>query len=351
MKVVILAAFALAVVLGATSTGCGAADDRVRTANGVVEGVTDENGVARSRASRSPNRPSATCAWKPPQPARDWEGVRKADKFGPRAMQLPLFGDMVFRSDGMSEDCLYLNVWTPAKSADERLPVLVYFYGGGFVAGDGSEPRYDGASMAGKGVVAVTVNYRLGVFGFLAHPELTKESPHHASGDYGLMDQAEALRWVRRNIAAFGGDPDKVTIAGESAGSLSVCAQMASPLSKDLFAGAIGESGSLMGTLTPVPLADAEQAGVKFAADVGAKSLADLRKLPAEDLLKAKAGAGVGRFPVAIDGYFLTDQPATSSLPASRRTCRCWWAGTRRRRAGRACWVGRSRRGTTTPRR
>src|SRR5450755_4589747 len=164
-------------------------------------------------------------------------------------MQLPVFSDMNFRSDGMSEDCLYLNVWTPAKSGDERLPVLIYFYGGGFVAGDGSEPRYDGAGMAGKGVVAVTANYRLGVFGFLAHPELTKESPHNASGDYGLMDQADTLRWVRRNIAAFGGDPDKVTIAGESAGSLSVCAQMASPLSKDLFAGAIGESGSLMGTL------------------------------------------------------------------------------------------------------
>ena len=310
MKVVILAAFALAVVLGATSTGSGAADDRVRIANGVVEGVTDENGVRAFKGVPFAQPPVGDLRWKPPQPARDWDGVRKADKFGPRAMQLPLFGDMVFRSDGMSEDCLYLNVWTTAKSGDERLPVLVYFYGGGFVAGDGSEPRYDGASMAAKGIVAVTVNYRLGVFGFLAHPELTKESPHHASGDYGLMDQAEALRWVRRNIAAFGGDPGKVTIAGESAGSLSVCAQMASPLSKDLFAGAIGESGSLMGTLTPVPLAEAEQAGVRFAADVGAKSLADLRKLPAEDLLKAKSGAGVARFPVAIDGYFLTEDPA-----------------------------------------
>ena len=225
-------------------------------------------------------------------------------------MQLPVFGDMVFSSDGIREDCHYLNVWTPAKSADERLPVLVYFYGGGFVAGDGSEPRYDGASMAGKGIVAVTVNYRLGVFGFLAHPELTKESPQQASGDYGFLDQDAALQWVHRNIAAFAGDPEKVTIAGESAGSLSVCAQMASPLSKGLFAGAIGESGSLMGTLTPVPLADAEQAGVKFAADVGAKSLADLRKMSAEDLLKAKAASGVGRFPVAVDGYFLTDPPA-----------------------------------------
>jgi para-nitrobenzyl esterase len=282
----------------------------VRTANGVVEGAREENSVRVFKGIPFAQPPVGDLRWKPPQPAKDWSGVRMADKFGPRAMQLPLFGDMVFRSDGMSEDCLYLNVWTPAKSGDERLPVLVYFYGGGFVAGDGSEPRYDGAGMAGKGVVAVTANYRLGVFGFLAHPELTKESPGHASGDYGLMDQAEALRWVRRNIAAFGGDPEKVTIAGESAGSLSVCALMASPLSKRLFAGAVGESGSLMGTLTPVPLAEAEQAGVKFAAGVGAKSLADLRKAPAEDLLKAKAGAGVGRFPVAVDGYFLTEQPA-----------------------------------------
>ncbi len=310
MKVVLLAAFASAIVVGTAATGYGAADDRVRTANGVVEGATDDNGIRVFKGIPFAQPPVGDLRWKPPQPVKDWDGVRTADKFGPRAMQLPLFGDMVFRSDGMSEDCLYLNVWTPAKSADERLPVLVYFYGGGFVAGDGSEPRYDGASMAGKGVVAVTANYRLGVFGFLAHSELTKESPQHASGDYGLMDQTEALRWVHRNIAAFGGDPDKVTIAGESAGSLSVCAQMASPLSKDLFAGAIGESGSLMGTLTPAPLADAEQAGVKFAADVGAKSLADLRKMSAEDLLKAKAGAGVGRFPVAIDGYFLPEDPA-----------------------------------------
>ena len=165
--------------------------------------------------------PVGDLRWKPPQPAKRWEGVRKADKFGPRAMQRAVFGDMNFRSDGMSEDCLYLNVWTPAKGKDERLPVLVYFYGGGFVAGDGSEPRYDGESMARRGIVAVTVNYRLGVFGFLAHPELTKESPHHASGNYGLLDQNAAFRWVRQNIAAFGGDPARVTIAGESAGSIS----------------------------------------------------------------------------------------------------------------------------------
>ena len=123
--------------------------------------------------------------------------MRPADRFGAQCMQRRVFADMVFRASGTSEDCLFLNVWTPAKTGGERLPVLVYFYGGGFIAGDGSEPRYDGAGMARKGIVALTVNYRLGVFGFLAHPELTKESPHHASGNYGLLDQAAALAWVR----------------------------------------------------------------------------------------------------------------------------------------------------------
>ncbi len=180
-------------------------------------------------------------------------------------MQASIFGDMGFRSNGMSEDCLYLNVWTPAKKGNEKLPVLVYFYGGGFVAGDGSEARYDGESMAQKGIVALTVNYRLGAFGLLSHPELTKESPHQSSGNYGLMDQAAAIQWVKNNIAAFGGDPNKITIAGESAGSISVSAQMASPLAKNLIAGAIGESGSLLGALSAVPLSKGEETGVQFA--------------------------------------------------------------------------------------
>src|SRR5947199_4069395 len=217
-------------------------------------------------------------------------------------MQAPVFGDMNFRSDGMSEDCLYLNVWTPAKSGSERLPVLVYFYGGGFVAGDGSEPRYDGESIAAKGVVAVTVNYRLGVFGFLAHPELTNESPHHASGNYALLDQSAALRWVRQNVAAFGGDPQRVTIAGESAGSASVSAQMVSPLSKDLIAGAIGESGSIISTMPAVPLAQAEEQGVKFTTEVGATSLAALRAMTTEQLMQATAKQPFGRFPITVDG-------------------------------------------------
>ncbi len=224
-------------------------------------------------------------------------------------MQRRIFADMVFRSRGVSEDCLYLNVWSPATGDGALRPVLVYFYGGGFVAGDGSEPRYEGASMARRGIVAVTVNYRLGVFGFLAHPDLSKESPHHASGNYGLLDQHAALEWVRDNIARFGGDPKRVTIGGESAGSISVSAQMASPLSKGLFAGAIAESGSLMRTLAPVSLDGAEKVGLGLAEKLHAKSIADLRAIPAEKLLEDAATSGVGRFPIAIDGYFLPRDP------------------------------------------
>lgn len=284
-------------------------DDRVQTSCGLVEGTMESSGVRSFKGLPFARPPVGELRWKAPQPPARWDGVRKADRFGPRAMQRPIFGDMEFRSSGMSEDCLYLNVWTPARSGGERLPVLVYFYGGGFVAGDGSEPRYDGESMARRGIVSVTVNYRLGVFGFLAHPDLTKESPDHASGNYGLLDQQAALVWVRENIAAFGGDPGKVTVAGESAGSISVSAQMASPLSKGLIAGAIAESGSLMGTLPPVPLAEGEKIGVRFAETQEAKSLADLRAIPAEKLLGSAADPAIGRFPIAIDGHFLPRDP------------------------------------------
>jgi para-nitrobenzyl esterase len=210
----------------------------------------------------------------------------------------------------VSEDCLYLNVWTPAKTGSERLPVLVYFYGGGFVAGDGSEPRYDGESMAQKGIVALTVNYRLGLFGFLAHPELSRESGKNASGNYGLMDQRAALQWVQQNIAAFGGDPKKVTIAGESAGSFSVSAQMASPQARNLIAGAIGESGSLLALQPTMTLAKGEEAGVKFAAEAGAGSLAALRAMPADKLLEVTAKPGVAWFWPVVDGYFFPKSPS-----------------------------------------
>jgi para-nitrobenzyl esterase len=281
---------------------------RAKTANGILEGV-DESGIKTFKGVPFAAPPVGNFRWREPQPVQNWSGTRKADKFGPRAMQLAVFGDMNFRSNGMDEDCLYLNVWTPAKTGSEHLPVIVYFYGGGFIAGDGSEPRYDGESIARKGIVAVTVNYRLGIFGFLSYPELTKESPHHASGNYGLLDQTAALQWVQKNIAAFGGDPKKITIAGESAGSFSVSAQMASPLSKNIIAGAIGESGSLLGLNPVASLKDAEKAGADFAASIKTNSLAELRAMPAEQLLKTTATAGYGRFPICVDGYFFPKSP------------------------------------------
>ncbi len=281
---------------------------RVNTRDGILEGL-NESGIHTFKGIPFAQPPVGDLRWKEPQPVKGWTDIRKALKFGPRAMQLSLFGDMNFRSDGMSEDCLYLNVWTPAKTSTDKLPVMVYFYGGGFMAGDGSEPRYDGESMARRGIVTVTVNYRLSVFGFFAHPELTKESGHHASGNYGLMDQQAALRWVQQNIAAFGGDPARVTIAGESAGSFSVSAQMASPSSKGLFASAIGESGSLLGTHTPVTLAVAEQSGIQFTTLTGAGSLAALRAMTANDLLQATAKTEAPRFNAIVDGYFLPKSP------------------------------------------
>ncbi|WP_373511432.1 carboxylesterase/lipase family protein, partial [Persicitalea sp.] len=281
---------------------------QVKTANGTLEGV-DESGIRAFKGVPFAAPPVGDLRWREPQPVKNWTGVRKAHDFGPRAMQLPLFGDMNFRSDGVSEDCLYLNVWTPAKTDTDRLPVLVYFYGGGLMAGDGSEPRYDGESLARRGIVTVTVNYRLTIFGFFSHPELSKESPHKASGNYGFLDQAAAMQWVQNNIAAFGGDPKRVTIAGESAGSFSVSAQMASPLAKNLMAGAIGESGSLLGFRPIPPLAEAEKTGTEFADAVGATSLAALRAMPAQTLLETTTKPSIPRFSAVVDGYFFPKSP------------------------------------------
>lgn len=285
---------------------------QVKIGDGMLEGTyNDATGIRSFKGVPFAAPPTGDLRWKEPQPVKNWTGIRKADHFSHMPMQKRVFADMVFRADTMNEDCLYLNVWTPAKSSASKLPVLVYFYGGGFVGGDGSEFRYDGESMAQKGIVTVTISYRLGVFGFLAHPELTRESPHHASGNYGLMDQNAALRWVQQNILAFGGDPRRVTIAGESAGSISVSAQMASPLSRNLIAGAIGESGAMIKpTLPAIPLSVGEQNGLAFAEKAGAKSLADLRAIPAAQLLDAAAKPGAFKLAATIDGYFLTKSPA-----------------------------------------
>jgi para-nitrobenzyl esterase len=286
------------------------APPRAQTTAGLVEGTIEADGLRVFKGVPFAAPPVGALRWQPPQAPKKWSGPRSATAFGAQCMQRRQFADMVFRASGMSEDCLYLNVWTPATRASARLPVLVYFYGGGFTAGDGSEPRYDGAAMARRGIVALTVNYRLGVFGFLSHPELTAESPRHASGNYGLLDQAAALVWVHDNIAAFGGDPRKVTIAGESAGSISVSGLMASPLSRSLIAGAIGESGAMIQpTFAPVPLADAEKSGIAFATANGAASLAELRAMPAQAVLDATAKPGAPRFPITIDGYYLGKAP------------------------------------------
>lgn len=290
------------------------AADLVRIDSGRLAGA----GAQPSGVRRFLGIPYASAArWHAPQPVRTWSGVRAADAFGARCMQLHYYDDIVFRSTQMSEDCLYLNVWTPAHDRHQRLPVLIYFHGGGLVTGDGSEARYDGERMAGQGIVVVTVNYRLGVFGFLAHPELSAETAHHGSGNYGLLDQAAALRWVHRNIAAFGGDAARVTIGGESAGSVSVSALMVSPLTRRLIAGAIGESGSMLGTLPTTPLAAAEQRGVELARSLGAADLAALRALPAEELMNRAGRDAAGRdlyYPPTIDGRFLTQAPLQSFL-------------------------------------
>ena len=202
------------VQMGTAQTSAKSASPTVITANGVVKGMVEKTGVTIFKGIPFAAPPVGDRRWKEPQPVQNWKGILDGTQFGNNAMQYGVFGDMAFRSKGNGEDCLYLNVWTPS-TAKKGLPVLVYFYGGGFVAGDGSEGRYDGESMAAKGIVAVTVNYRLGVFGFMAHPELTNESPHHASGNYGLLDQSVALHWVQKNIASFGGDPKRAFFNGE----------------------------------------------------------------------------------------------------------------------------------------
>jgi para-nitrobenzyl esterase len=311
-----VALLGMLVTLGTTSAF---ADKRVKMESGVVEGVAAGSpGIRIFRGIPFAAPPVGALRWKAPQPVTPWKGVRKAAEFGPRCMQARIYPDMIFRDRAdqpMSEDCLYLNVWTPAKSDKDGLAVMVWFYGGGFQAGSSSEPRYDGENFATKGIIVVSVNYRLGVFGFLSHPELTKELREHASGNYGLMDQIAVLHWVKKNIAAFGGDPDKVTIAGESAGSLSVSALMASPLARGLFRGAIGESGAFFGHppagSAMQALSETEKTGTKFAESIEAKNLAALREKSAEELLAAAQKDPSVRFWPSVDGYVLPKDVAT----------------------------------------
>jgi para-nitrobenzyl esterase len=260
--------------------------------------------------------PVGPLRWKAPQPAAKWQGVRQATSFGSRCMQQERYDDMVFRDPGESEDCLTLNVWAPAGKSKSKLPVMVWIFGGGFAGGGTSEPRQDGEHLSRKGVLVVSMNYRLGIFGFFATRELAAEDAHHAAGNYGLLDELAAIQWVHRNIAAFGGDPDNVTIFGESAGSFAVSAQMASPLAKGMFAHAIGESGGAFASkeLNFPPLDKFEKENEEYFHSVLTdSSLAALRATSSADILKlaTQKAPGKPRFGPDIDGYFL---PA--SIPA-----------------------------------
>ena len=277
---------------------------QVKTQYGILEGF-EENGVKKFLGVPFAQPPVGDLRWKAPQPVQPWEGVREAKAFGDDPMQLDIFGDMAFRGSGRSEDCLYLNIWTTAKTTADALPVLIYFNGGGLMAGSGSEPRYDGSAIAKEGVIGVTANYREGVFGYFAHPELTAASDYKGSGNYGFLDQVAAIKWVKENIAAFGGDPARITIVGESAGSFSVSLLMCSPLSKNLIAGAMLSSGAEVLPNKPATLAEAEAAGVAALKGAGIASLADAMALSADSLQKVLPPRGMSR--VVLDGYFMTE--------------------------------------------
>jgi para-nitrobenzyl esterase len=275
----------------------------VRVEGGLIQG-TSEDGLTVYRGIPFAAPPIGDLRWRAPQPAAKWEGVRQVTKFAPGPIQA--WGAPA----GKSEDCLYLNVWTPAKSASDRIPVLVWIYGGGFNGGSTSEPVYGGEKLAKKGVVQVSIAYRVGQLGFMSHPELSKESPDHVSGNYGLLDMIAGLKWVQKNIAAFGGDPTKVTIFGESAGGIAVSMLCVSPLAKGLFQGAISQSGGSFGPPRPTTypgenlkrLADAERAGMAYAESAGVSSIAQLREI-AVDKLPAIRGLA---WPI-IDGRVIPD--------------------------------------------
>ena len=277
---------------------------QVKTNAGVVEGF-EQDGVKKFLGIPFAQAPVGELRWKAPQPVQAWEGVREAKEFGNDPMQPNVFGDMNFRGPGRSEDCLYLNVWTTAATEADGLPVLIYFNGGGLMAGSGSEPRYDGSSIAKEGVIGVTANYREGVFGFFAHPELSAASAYKGSGNYGFLDQVAAIQWVKDNIASFGGDPARINIVGESAGSFSVSLLMCSPLSKNNIAGALLSSGAEVLPYMASSLADAEAAGEKLLESVGLASLADAMALSGDELQKLLPPRGMSN--VVIDGYFMTE--------------------------------------------
>lgn len=311
LLVYLVAACALAVVAPARAQG----DDHpiVATQAGRVEGSV-ANGIAIYKGIPFARAPVGPLRWRAPQLPKPWPGVRKADAFAPACEQVSRANAALgIPALPTSEDCLYLNIWSPAKSPGDHLPVMVWIYGGGFTGGATSIPLYDGTNLARKGVVLVSLAYRLGPFGFLAHPQLTSESGR-SSGNYGLLDQIAGLKWVQRNIAAFGGDPHRVTIFGESAGGISVSMLAASPLATGLFQGAISESGGSFGPpkrgeeggVNVPTLETAERNGAAFLSALGVTTIAEARRLPAERVLKGPGAATMGnRFWPNFDGYVL----------------------------------------------
>jgi para-nitrobenzyl esterase len=291
------------------ATAFAAIPSQVVTDKGTVEGeATSDGRIIAFKGIPYATPPTDNLRWAPPAPAAAWTGVRPAHQFGYHCVQASVFRDMMFHDPGASEDCLTLNVWTPADATPGKLPVMVWIYGGGLQGGATSEGRQDGQFLARKDVVVVSMNYRLGIFGFFVHPELTAESSHHASGNYGLMDQNAAIQWVKQNISAFGGDPGNITIFGESAGSFSVNFHMAAPMSRTLFQHAIGESGGAISSSRPpdLPREAREKIDSNAALSLyGTAKLSDLRRLSTEDIMRPLLAPGAPRFGTDIDGWFL----------------------------------------------
>ena len=323
--------------------------DPVKTESGSVAGASNIDSTVRIyKGIPYAAPPVGDLRWKAPQPAPDWGGVRMADQFGnvctagggggrgrggpgrgaqgqgaqgpggqarggaPRGNPNPAVAANPGRGPAgppPSEDCLYINVWTPAKAANAKLPVFVWTYGGGFTGGSGSDSWYDGETLAKKGIIVVTYNYRLGMFGFFAHPDLTAEDPHHTSGNYGMMDWLAALQWVQKNIAAFGGDPRKVTIAGESAGAILVAAMVGSPEGKGLFQRAIAQSGAWMG-LSIAKMRTLEQAEEGGKRSVGTHTIAELRAMSTQDVSQNVTGVQAG---IIVDGWMVPEDESNPS--------------------------------------
>ncbi|MFK8163869.1 MAG: carboxylesterase/lipase family protein [Lewinella sp.] len=291
----------------ATLVGC-SRPEIVATQQGKIKGLISSDQVVRVfRGIPFAAPPTGDLRWRAPQPVTNWQGVKECLEFSASPIQnkpepfLCWTEEFIAQPEPLSEDCLYLNVWTTAKAKAEKQPVFVWIYGGGFTSGSANCDIYDGEEMARQGVVFVSINYRVGVMGFMAHPELSKEAEYGTSGNYGLLDQVAALKWVRENIAAFGGDPEQVTIAGQSAGSYSVNALITSPLAEGLFARAILQSGGILSGRPIEDLTEAENMGLDFMEKVGATSLSDLRAMPAITLQQEKSVP----FSIALDGHLL----------------------------------------------